>query len=283
MMFRIAFAALAFCISTAAAAHSFWLEPTQHDPQVDEEVLVAFRVGDAGDANDWGLYWERIASLRLYGPDGVVDQQRAVRTTGPRERGTARVSIPAPGSYVLGFESNPSFSDLEADRFNAYVDHEGLTAIAAHREARGLTDTNGTELYARRAKALFRVGGEDTANITQPIGHLLEIVPLESPFALTSGDTLSVQVLWRGAPLEGASLAVVRPFAEYDTQLLKTDREGKASFELKDGSRYLLSVVWGVPAPNDARADYFTIFSSLTFPSPWPDLDRDAVPPVIRP
>jgi hypothetical protein len=267
-MIRILIAALALAASASAAAHSFWLEPAKHDPDPGEAVTVAFRVGDAGEASDWALHWERIASLRLFGPEGVTDQLAAVRATGPGEKGTARISIPAPGSYVLGFESNPSFSDLAAEPFNAYVAHEGLTAIAAHRTATGTGSDNGTELYARRAKALLQVGDLQTGNVTRPIGQLLEIVPLANPFALGPGDRLTVQVLWRGAALEGASLAVARPDAAGEPLLLKTDAQGRASFELQQGSRYLLSAVWGVPAPNDARAKYSTIFSSLTFPSP---------------
>lgn len=260
---------LALVASTAASAHSFWLEPELHTVDPGEEVEVSFRIGDAGDAGDWGLYGERIASLRLYGPDGAVDQQRAVRTTGPDEVGTARISVPEAGSYVLAFESNPSFSNLEAARFDAYVEHEGLRAIAEHRRASRAGDTNGTELYARRAKALLQIGEGATGNVTRPVGQTLEIVPLANPIGMRAGETLPVQVLWRGAPLEGASLAVVRPYADNETEILLTDSEGKARFELKHGSRYLLSVVWGEPAPNDARADYFTIFASLTFASPY--------------
>ncbi|MEP3421258.1 MAG: DUF4198 domain-containing protein [Erythrobacter sp.] len=280
-MLRAAIAAIALMVPAASAAHSFWIEPAQHDPQVDEEVRVTFRVGDAGEARDWGLYWERIVALRLYGPNGTIDQQHAVRTTQRGERGTVRLSVPEPGSYVLGFESNVSFSDLEAQRFDDYVDGQALTAIAAHREATGTTGVNGTELYARRAKALIQVDGVETENITTPIGHTLEIVPLESPFALNAGDPLPIQVLWRGAPLEGVRIEVVRPFADYETTILTTDADGKASFELKHGSRYLVSAVWGVPAPHDSRADYFTIFSSLTFPSPSPVFDTDVRPPSV--
>ena len=134
-------------------------------------------------------------------------------------------------------------------------------------------------INARRAKALFQVGGQHSATITQPIGQILEIVPLESPFGMVEGDALPVQVLWRGEPLEGARLSVARPFAEGDTEIIKTDADGTAVIELKQGSRYLLSVVWGVPAPHDARADYFTIFSSLTFPSPDGNFGDDVLPP----
>jgi hypothetical protein len=268
MIRKLLVAALAICAGSAATAHSFWLEPTVHTVDPGERVAVAFRVGDGADVSDWALYWERVAALRLYGPEGVIDQLGAIRATGPGERGGAVFLAPAPGSYVLGFESNPSFSDLGAAAFNDYVDHEGLTAIAAHRLATGATQANGTENYARRAKALIQVGAPRTANVTRPIGQTLEIVPLANPLGMKAGDMLEVQLLWRGAPLPGARIAVVRPAADHATEVIVTDTAGKARFALKHGSRYLLSSVWGVPAPNDNRAAYQTIFASLTFPSP---------------
>ncbi|MFM7403452.1 MAG: DUF4198 domain-containing protein [Erythrobacter sp.] len=268
-MRRTALCAAALTLSTAATAHTFWLQPSVHSATSGEDVSVAFRLGDAGKESDWALHWERVASLRLYGPDRVIDQLATIRPTGPDERGGALITAPAaPGSYILGFESNPSLSDLKAEPFNEYLAHEGLSAVAAHRQAIGAMGANGTESYARRAKALLQVGDAKTANVTQPIGQTLEIVPLANPFTLAAGDALDVQVLWRGAPLEGAQVAVIRPDAKHQAELLKTDAAGKARFALKLGSRYIVSVVWSVPAPNDKQSNYMTIFSSLTFSSP---------------
>jgi len=271
-MIRTTLTALALSISSAAAAHSFWLQPENASLEPGEEAAIAFKIGDVGeDAQDWGLYWERIASFRLYGPDGATDQQSAVRTTRAGDRGGASVTTPTqPGTYVLALESNPSFSDLEGARFDRYVANNGLTAIAEHRAAMQASDADGTELYARRAKTLLQVGDATTANVTEPIGQTLEIVPLANPFDLEAGDTLRVRVLWRGEALEGATLAVARIGAEPAPMSLMTDANGEAEVTLEAGPGYLLAVVWGVPAPNDARADYFTIFSSLTMPGPTP-------------
>ena len=276
-MIRGLVAAIALTASTAAAAHNFWLQPETHTPDPGEQVRVDFKVGDAGaEASDWGVYWERIASFRLYGPDGATDQQGAVRTTTRGEVGTALVSVEQPGSYALSFESTPSFSDLEGVRFDRYVANEGLTAIAEHRAMTRAGEANGTELYSRRAKALLQVGDTPTANVTRPIGQTLEIVPLSNPFAMRAGEMLEVEVLWRGAPLEGATLHVITPSRNPDGDKLLTDADGRASFVLEHGSRYLLTTVWGVPAPNDRRGDYFTIFSSLTFPAPQPSFGADS-------
>lgn len=266
-MIRLALATLALSASATASAHSFWLEPETHTPETGDTVRVDFKVGDIGkEASDWGLYWERIAALRLFGPCNVTDQQTAVRTTTAQGAGSVALTAPQAGTHVLAFASNPSFSDFEAARFNRYLDHQGLKAIAADRAARGTKSQNGTELYARRAKTLFQVGDATTTNVLQPIGQTLEIVPLANPFDFDEPDTLRVSVLWRGQPLEGASLMVARGGGEKGQErVVLTDESGVATFDYDPGSRYLLSVVWGEPAPNDARADYYTIFSSLSF------------------
>ncbi|MEE4536884.1 MAG: DUF4198 domain-containing protein [Erythrobacter sp.] len=266
-MLRTAIAALTLALATAAHAHSFWLEPADHTPEPGEEIIVGFKVGDvsdgARDVADWGLHWERIAALRLFGPDGTADMQRAVRTTAEGEPGSARIQAPPPGSYILAFASNPSFSDLEAERFDRYVAHEGLTAIAADRNARG-DGANGTELYARRAKALLQIGDRMTPNVTRPIGQTLEIVPRQNPFALGEGAPLELQVLWRGEPLEGALVNAGALDGTGSPQGATTSADGIVTVPAPGEGSMLYSVVWGVPATNDGRADYFTIFASLT-------------------
>lgn len=263
-MIRTTLAALALGLSTAAAAHSFWLEPVDHTIDAGEELRVDFRIGDAGEAGDWGVYWERVAAFRLHGPDGVTDQQSALRITAPGEKGGAQLRPRSPGSYILAFESNPSFSDLEAERFDRYVEHEGLTAIAAHRVATGAGSKNGTEIYMRRAKTLVQVGDKITPNVTQTIGQILEIRPLQNPFALDAGAPLDLQVFWRGQPLDGAMLSAAPLDGAGPVETFTTSADGVVRVQVPGEDAMLYAVVWGVPAPNDARADYITVFSSLT-------------------
>lgn len=265
MMIRTALAALALTVSSAAAAHSFWLEPQEHSLEPGQELRVDFKVGDTGEVADhWALYWERIASLRLFGPDGATDQQRAVITTTRAEPGHAVLGYLQPGSYILAFESNPSFSDLEAERFNNYVEHVGLTAIAEYRERLGLTGEAGTELYSRRAKTLLQVGNAPTTNVTVPIGQTLEIVPTVHPLSVGAGEPFQMMVLWRGEPLAGALMQVSPLDASAEIQEFTSDEHGLVTIPEQLSTATLYSVVWGVPAPNDARADFITFFSSLT-------------------
>ncbi|MEO1489506.1 MAG: DUF4198 domain-containing protein, partial [Pseudomonadota bacterium] len=206
-MIRMLAFALVWSLAGAAHAHSFWLEPATHEAEFGAPITVEFKVGDAGDVDDWGLYWERIAAFQLFTDERITDQQSAVRITAVGEKGTAQITPREQGTHIIAFASNPSFSELEAERFNRYLEHEGLAAITADREAKGTTGEAGTELYARRAKTLIKVGdggGDDI--VTRAIGQTLEIVPLNNPFTLAEGEPLRVRILWRGAPLEGATL-----------------------------------------------------------------------------
>lgn len=265
LMLRSALAAIALMLPAAAGAHNFWLEPETHRLEEPGEVRLEFKVGDTGEeAADWPVYWERIVGLRLSGPDGVSDQQQAVRTTRRGVTGGASVALDLPGTYVLAFESTASFSDLEAERFDRYVANEGLTAIAEHRARFGRSAKSGTELYSRRAKTVLQVGWEQTPNVTQRVGHTLEIVPHQNPYSMGEGEQLPLSVWFRGKRLAGAKLTAAAIDGSVEVRSYQTGEEGEVTIPYQHGTPMLYTVVWGVPAPNDARADYLTYFASLT-------------------
>lgn len=264
-MIRFAIAALVLAVPTAAAAHNFWLEPETHHLEESGPVEIAFKVGDTGEgAADWPVYWERIISLRLYGPDGVSDEQQSVQTSRPGARGTASVRLDAPGTYVLAFESTASFSNLEAEQFDRYVANEGLSAIAEHRSRFDRSRTSGTELYSRRAKTILQLGEEQTSNAMQRVGHTLEIVAGQNPFSMGEGEQLPLSVWFRGEPLAGAKLTQAAIDGSGEVRTYISGSDGEVTIPYQHGTPMLYTVVWGVPAPNDARADYLTYFASLT-------------------
>jgi ABC-type Co2+ transport system, periplasmic component len=110
-----------------------------------------------------------------------------------------------------------------------------------------------------------QVGDVVTNNVLKPIGHTLEIVPLEHPYKL-AGNTLSVQVIFKGKPL---SNALIDAYSLVDhsakEQAVNTDSEGKATFKFDVEGPVILNTVWGVPLTNSSAADFETYFSSLTF------------------
>ncbi|MEO0412156.1 MAG: DUF4198 domain-containing protein [Pseudomonadota bacterium] len=266
--FSAATAAILFA-SPAAQAHDFWLQPSSFNLDEPGQVDLQFVIGHDDEVTPWDLRWDRIVALRAYGRGGTSSLLASIKPSMNKAQGSASANLAAPGSYIAAFESFHSLSDLEAKRFNKYAKSEGLSAVLADRKAKEKMDTSGTELYSRRAKVLLQVGDTLDDHVTQPIGHTLEIVPLLHPASLKPGETLPVQVLFRGTPLEGALIDLTylekttEPFTE-----ARTDAQGKAEFALRESGAWKVNVIWAWANPGNKLADYETIFTSFVFELP---------------
>ena len=163
--------------------------------------------------------------------------------------------------------SQRSFVDLEADRFNAYLEAEGLDAVIKTRQRRGEAATNGRELYSRCAKALVRVGAAaGSAGFDQVLGYPLELVPRTDPYALSLPGTLRLALTFSGKPVAG--VLVVAFTAEQPQQRLRarTDARGEVRLRLDRPGRWLVKAVHMVELPDtDPQADWESYWASLTF------------------
>lgn len=265
-MKRLLTALTCLAIAPAAQAHDFWLLPATFSVEPTEPVSIGFIVGHGQEISDWKLGWDRIVSLNHYGPDGHRGIGETVIARIEETPGKSELSLDAPGTHMITFTSRDSWIELEAEIFNGHVEKEGLTLVANKREADGTTEEPGTELYSRRAKTLIQVGDVYTDQVTQPVGQLLEIVPDRNPYALGRDDALPVSVYFRGEPLEGATIDLENlSVADMAIQTMTTDSDGKASFKFGKAGTWKVNVIWSVPLENNERADFDTIFTSLTF------------------
>ena len=246
------------------AAHDFWLEPETFHAAPGEAVHIHFLVGHAGDRRDWNVRSDRIVSLLKSGPDGDADLNGTI--SADKQRSGANAVATKPGTYLVSLESTEAFSTLPAKQFNAYLLEEGLMPALEYRKANGEIDSSGREVYSRRAKALLQIGDSKSDNVTKTIGQTLEIVPLANPYALANDAPLPVQVLYNGAPLEGARVTLqnlriaIMPGAE-----AITDKNGHVSFEFPKRGAWKLNTVWTRPLSGNDKTDFETIFSSLSF------------------
>jgi uncharacterized GH25 family protein len=251
--------------ASAASAHDFWLEPEKFAAERNEPVAVYFTIGHEGAHEPWNLRLEKVTSFKSCNTGKCVDETDLVGDA-PGERGRARVAFARAGTHILAFESRPSFSELGADAFTDYAKKEGLTAVLKDRQMRRTEGDPGRELYSRRAKTLIQVHGADPGDVSAAVGHTLEIVPLKNPYALHPGATLPVRVLYDGEPLSGATIDLDDLSDELDAlQSAKTDQDGSASFTIDGAGPFKLMTIWSAPRPERSRANYETIFASLTF------------------
>ena len=260
---------LGLSLGGSAQAHDFWLQPQswQIPPGVPLEFVV--EVGHGSFRQQWGADGGHLLALNDLANGGAVDVRPLFKSGGEMPHLTR--TFRRQGLHIISLISTNAASDLPAIRFNDYVKAEGLTPAIDVRTRMGKMNSNGRELYSRRAKALVQVGRTspgDNALATRPIGLTLEIVPLRSPYALAADHILPVQILYEGRPLPGALVKLTS--LEFDAKplrIIRSDADGRAGFEVPPVGDWLINVIWTKPVslPN---ADFVTTFSSLTFGYP---------------
>lgn len=255
-------------VSCRAFAHDFWLEPTHFSLSADQPQSVSIFIGHPDEKIRWDLQPERLIAVRSFGADKMRDQFQYYRDGDP----ALTMSGHSEGVYWLTVETQDSISELPADRFNAYIEKENLTAIALHRIQKRTTQDAGIERYSRRAKTLVAVGDwTDTSDshITQPLGLTLEIVPKANPLTAEPGAQVPLEVRYRGQALPGAQIKIIRLDGglqdEEAIETVLTDPDGVATVIRPETGRWMYHVIWGSPLPDGYEQGYDTIFSSLTF------------------
>lgn len=264
---RIVFPILAILtLAEPLDAHDFWLQPQRFRVDPGAAIPIAILVGHGADRAPWEVSSDRVLLLRDIGPGGVVDHLPALRKRSvaaiPAMRFTTR------GTHIVALQSGHANSDLPAVRFNDYLKEEGLTPASTLRARTGRTRAAGREIYSRRAKTLVQVGpvGADGRNVTRPIGLTLEIVPEANPYAPRTTTAFAVRILYRGQALPGALVKLTN--LQDDKKPVATrisDRNGRAVFGVPQSGLWQFNVVWTRPITGNARGDFDTTFSSLTF------------------
>ncbi|MEQ8435352.1 MAG: DUF4198 domain-containing protein [Oceanicaulis sp.] len=254
------------CLAAAApaAAHDFWIAPDQYAAETGAPVEIDFFVGHGASADLWDLRWRRVVSLETRLGDRAQSRLGDLIPVTDGEPG-ATLRFDADGHYVVAFASHHAVSELPAERFEGYLEEEGLTLAARTRADAGTTGEPGREIYSRRAKTLIDVGDAQAGDPTMPVGHTLEIVPLSDPYAADFDGALAVRVLFRGAPLEGAQVSLDSQAIGRTLATERTGSDGVARFDVARQGGWMLNTVWSTPLISDGRADFETIFASLTF------------------
>ncbi len=248
-----------------AAAHDFWIQPPRFQVEAGAPLPFNFLVGHGKFRERWNNN-DRIVMLADFFNGRRTDLRSRIRNGGPAD---LVASFQAPGLHVVALQSNAAFSELPAIRFNNYAKEEGLRLITATRLRDGTAAKAGRERYSRHAKALIQVGKPSPANqaqATRPIGLDLEIVPDRNPYFLDRSRILPLHVLFKGRRLANATVKLTNLGAdEKPVAVALTDRAGRARFRVPARGQWQLNVIWAEPVRGDPKADFSTVFSSLTF------------------
>ena len=243
-------------------AHEFWLQPEKFIYKPGENINVRFWVGEDFDGTNWAGNHDKVKSLQLHLDDltdDIADQVTA-------EKGDSlQLSILDEGTPMVTFNSANSFIQLDAAKFNAYLEEDGLTGALDYRRQQQEMDSAGTEYYQRSVKTLLQVGARKS-NISHPTGLPLDIIPLSNPYALKDNDSLAVKILFQQKPLVNQLVNVWQRLNGKTTRTVyHTDTKGRLSFVVFTSGKWMVSTVEMLHLENDPAAHWQSYWGSCTW------------------
>jgi len=272
IFYKICTLSLAASLLTAPAiAHDAWIEPEITQTKDGALLSLPFYIGHAGSADDYSVKADLVSSFFTFGPTGISDNLLAVAQQSPAS--TITLDAPQSGTHIYSLNNFRSYIELEADKFNDYAKEEGITPIIRDRAAKGLFNTDGKESYSRHLKTIVNYDNDACfgPNAQRSVGQLLEIIPLSTAGA-GDAQTLTVEVLYRGAPTAGVTLHMNDIDAGGATALIKTDAKGQAVLPLPTDHKWYIHAAWAqAVSPARDGADYLTAFTSLSIAQTTPN------------
>ena len=267
---RIALTAAALLVAGDLRAHDFWIEPSTFHPASGATVAVGLRVGQdfVGDPVPRS---SRLIDQFLVRQGG--NDQPIVGLENIDPAGWFRAD--GQSTAVIAYRSLATFVELPAAEFEEYLRQEGLERIIDIRAERGDRAKPGREHFYRFAKAVL-AGERSSAAATQPIGLTYEIVPDDDP---TIGPApFRGRVLHSGEPLAGALVVAISRSDPSVRLATRSDGHGAFAFVLPRAGVWLVKSVHLVEASMFSRADWDSLWASLTFELP----EAQAPPAALR-
>jgi hypothetical protein len=257
-------AALALSLAWAApaGAHDFWIEPESFRPQAGRNVPLRLIVGQDFRGETIIYLPELFERYIAVGPGG----EQAIRGI-PGDDPAGHFKPATDGLYVVGYRGTPAQVRFDTvPEFEQYLGKEGLERVRELPAYRPRPGRPIDEIYSRCAKALVLAGPPAPGlPADRPLGMPLELIAERSPYAPGFDRKLPVQLRYNGKPLAGALIvAFTRDQPEMKLKL-RTDADGRARLPLDRAGIWLVTAVHLFPAARGARADWESLWASLTF------------------
>lgn len=233
-------AVLALGLAASASAHDTWLAPVSAGVPPGTTLRLSLTSGGAFPALESPIDPRRVARAQVRVGGRVVKIPKLRR--GPRALELS-VALETPGIALFAVSLAPRALTLTPSQIQEYLGEIGAEATAGALWEKVPAPKTWRETYTKHATTFARVSGGGPpadASWKEPAGLDLEIVPERDPTSLAAGDSFSVRVLRRGAPLAGLPLRA-DPGPEGKPQRRETDAEGRAVFTLDRPGRWLLA------------------------------------------
>lgn len=251
--------------SASANSHEFWIQPSTFLLPTGGPVGVRVCIGEGFEAWPMGRNNRRIEMFVDSGPDG---RRPVVGLDGADPAGAVRVD--EPGTHVIAYGSNRTFTEVPAAEFEQYLAEKGLEQVAAQRARQRTSAGTVREAYSRHAKTLIRVGPHGSEVVDHAVGLRLELVAAEGLMTAPTRTARSFQLLYDGRPLAGVLVVAFRPGTGDDERKARTGSDGRVLLDLPSAGMWRIAAVHMIPAAAGIAAEWESLWASLTFELPAP-------------
>jgi uncharacterized GH25 family protein len=230
----------------AAFAHNLWLNATEHSPAFSKRTgahtKIYFGFGHKYPVHDF-LDGEKVREFKLVSPGG------ASRDLAPGQGGYLATSLilKKEGAYTVTAATKTGF-------YTMYRKDGKVRHILGSKE--GLENVLLSLYFENYTKALVQAGKAAVNAYAQPVGHNIEIVPVENPFSKRAGDTLDLKVLYQGRPASFCNIsATYVGFSASEDYAFsnKTNARGISTIRLLSPGHWVVRAVVRKPAKAELR------------------------------
>ena len=268
-------ASLLLLLVVLAQAHEFWLQPGTFFAEPGQVVPINVLVGEYFNGERSEGKKNRLVQYAHWSGGAKTDLSPTL-TDG--HYGVMPLKIARPGTHLIALANTTKYLEMRADSFLLYLQEDGLDHIIDLRQQRGESGTRSRELYRRCVKTLIQAGPVQVTDQTfaTDTGMPLEIIPLQNPYSLKTGDQADFQILFNHKPLANALVRYwnrpvngsiekpgIRPAGLTETHQ-RSSPLGRVRFRLKTGQN-MVSLVQMVPNEDRQQADWQSYWGSFTF------------------
>lgn len=184
----------------------------------------------------------------------------------------------APATYVAGVSTAARNIEMEATRFNSYLERDGVVDMLEYRKNEGKLEEDAVEKYSKHVKTIYQVGDNLTGDYGKVLGFPIEFIPLQNPYQLKQGDDLVVKLLSNSKPLadqlviSGLDTGEVhehehkgdKTHTHDNGEQIRTDNRGNLTLKLDEKGIYHLRTIHMVESSEEGLT-HESNWATLTF------------------
>lgn len=249
-------------LSPVVFAHDLFLKAHPFYLEKPAPLHLAMNLAESFPGKEEAWRHDKTLQFRLIGPAGEkkLSDEKGKNPT---------IQLPEEGTYVIGWDSTPSYIEIDSEHFNEYIEAEGYRNVVEARKQEGKQNAQGREKYMRFLKAFVQAGSKLTQHYAQVLGQKIEIIPQSNPYSLKRGSELIVKVLYDGKPLTGARIMSTYDTysTEHDVYAFATDTgaDGTAKIPITQNGIWMIRVNTMLSLEDDPKADWQSYWANCSF------------------